>query len=112
MCSIQTIASPRPRSDLDCFDQAVGFLVGEAAADLVEQQHARLGRERARKLQPLAIEQPERFRPAIGDVQHLAKLKRLDAALVSALTRQGRRRSSRRRSNFRTRSCRRTGRGI
>ena len=35
-------------------------MLGQAAGDLVEQQHARPGRERARELQPLALEQGER----------------------------------------------------
>ena len=38
--------------------------VGEAGSDLVEQQHLRVGRERAGELEPLAVQQAERSRPA------------------------------------------------
>src|ERR1019366_6953233 len=51
---------------LDRFDQAVGFLVSQAAADLVEQQYARLGRNRPRQFQSFAIEKTERFGSAVG----------------------------------------------
>ena len=67
MCSIQTIAMPRALQLADRLDELVRLRVGQAAADLVEQQHRRVGRERPRELEPLAVEQPERLGAAVGE---------------------------------------------
>ena len=56
MCSIQTIAMPRRFQFEDDVDQFVRLGVGQAAADLVEQQHGGAGRERAGEFEPLAID--------------------------------------------------------
>ena len=40
-------------------DERATFMLGQSACDFVEQQHARLGRQRARELKPLAIEQSQ-----------------------------------------------------
>ena len=47
-------------------DQVGAFALGQPAGDLVEQQQARLGGERARQLQPLALEQRQRAGAAVG----------------------------------------------
>ena len=59
-----------------------GLCVRQAAADLVEEEHARVGRERARELEPLAVEQAERLGGPVGPVAETAELERVDAALV------------------------------
>ncbi len=59
MCSIQTIATPAAVHLADRRDELVGLGIGQAGADLVEQQHHRAGRERPRQLEPLAVEQAE-----------------------------------------------------
>ena len=52
-------------------------MLGQAAGDLVEQEELRLRRERARELEPLAVEQREppgervRVPPEPGAVEHL-----------------------------------------
>ena len=51
---------------LDQRDQRAAFVLGQAAGDLVEQQHARAGGERAGQLQPLAVEQREAAGAAVG----------------------------------------------
>ena len=51
----------------DDVDQFARLGVGQSAADLVEQQHGGIGGERARELEPLAIEQAERFGAPVGD---------------------------------------------
>ncbi len=68
MCSIQTTAMPRERTCRIVLDELVYLVLGEPARDLVEQQDLRVGRERPRELEPLALEQGqrpgERVRPA------------------------------------------------
>ena len=66
----------------DRADQFLRLGVGQPAADLVEQQQRRLGRQRARELQPLAVEQAERFGGPVGDAGHAAQLERRDGALI------------------------------
>ncbi len=57
MCSIQMMADG-PRVDLlQRVDQLEHFGFGEPTGDLVEQQDLGLGREGARQLEPLAVEQ-------------------------------------------------------
>ena len=65
MCSIQMIAIPRLRSSLMVPTSSIASAVREAAADLVEEQHLRVGRKRACELEPFAIEQA-RDRPPGG----------------------------------------------
>ena len=56
-----------PRVDgADRLDQLVRIRLGEAAGDLVEQQQARIGGERARHFQPLAVEQRQRAGETVG----------------------------------------------
>ena len=110
MCSIQTIAMPAPRELADRRDELVRLGVGEPGADLVEQQQPRLGRERARELEPLAVEQAERLgRP----VRERASARRASSDLDAAVRRRRgcaarRRPPTRRRTRSRTPSCRRT----
>ena len=66
----------------DRADQLLRLGVGQPAADLVEQQQRRLGRQRARKLEPLAVEQAERLGAAVGDAGHAAQLERRDGVLI------------------------------
>ena len=47
-------------------DQHRGIRFGQAAGDLVEQQQARMGRERARQFEPLAIEQRQAAGERVG----------------------------------------------
>ena len=63
----------------DRLDQLARLGVRQAGADLVQQQHDRVGRERPRQLEPLAVEQAERLRAAVGGVEHAADLERVDA---------------------------------
>ena len=56
----------------DQIDQRHAFVLGQAAGDLVEEQHARLRGERARQLEPLAVEQRERAGEAVGLVGEAA----------------------------------------
>ena len=44
-----------------------GLGVGQAAADFVEQQRLRIGGERARQFEPLAVDEAERLGPPVGD---------------------------------------------
>ena len=67
MCSIQTIAMPRALEFEDDVDQFVRLGVGQAAADLVEQQHRGVGRQRAGELEALAVDEAERLRAPVGD---------------------------------------------
>ena len=67
MCSIQTIATPLRLQLEDDVDELVRLGVGQSAADLVEQQHGRAGRERAGELQALAVDQAERLGAPVGD---------------------------------------------
>jgi len=62
--------------------EARGLRVGQAGSDLVEQEHGRAGRDCARELEPLAVEQAEAFRRAIREVEHLAQLDGFDRAVV------------------------------
>ncbi len=111
MCSIQTMAMPRRRRFLDGVDQFARLAVGQAAADLIEQQHARPGRQRAGQLQPLAVEQAERFGAPVGERQHAAQPQRLRCTRSHASPCAGRRSGWRRPTDSRTPSCRRTGAG-
>ena len=66
MCSIQTIVRPLLWIALDRLDQLVAFALRQPAGDLVEQQQPRIGGERARHLQPLAVEQRQRAADPVG----------------------------------------------
>ncbi len=61
-------------------DQLARLGVGQAAADLVEQQHHRISRQRARQLEALAVEQAEGLGAAVRQAQHAAQLYGFDAA--------------------------------
>src|SRR5690242_6325853 len=63
-------------------DQRRAFMLGEAASDLVEQQHLWAGRERAGELQALAVEQGERAGEAVRLVGKPAALQDFGAAIV------------------------------
>ena len=71
-----------PPDGADQLDQREAFVLGQAARDLVEQQHARLRRQRARELEPLAVEQRERARGTVRLVGERALLEQLDAARI------------------------------
>ena len=66
-------------------DEFVGLGVGEAAADLVEQQHRGAGRERAGEFEPLAVDEAERLGAPVGDPRHGGERKRVDRLLIGAL---------------------------
>ena len=109
MCSIQTIAMPRAAQLADRLDQLVRLRVGQAAADLVQQQHGRVGCERARQLEPLAVEQPERLGAPVGERRACRTVSSASIdAPVGAPRACARRRRSPPRARSRTRSCRRT----
>ena len=82
MCSIHTIAMPRRLQLEDRADQFLRLGVGQPAADLVEQQQRRPGRQRAGELEALAVEQPERLGGPVGDRDHAAQLERSDGAVI------------------------------
>ena len=72
----------------DHVDEFVRLGVGQAAADLVEQQHCRAGGERARELQPFAVDQAERLGAPIGEAGHAGQRQRLDGARVGRVALQ------------------------
>ena len=67
ICSIQTMAMPRRLSSRIDVDEFARLAVGQAAADLVEQQHRGIGGERARQFEALAVDQAERLGAPVGD---------------------------------------------
>ena len=67
---------------VDQIDQRGGLVLDQTAGDLVEQQHAGPGGERAGKLQALAIEQRQRAGAAVGLVGEAAALEQSGAAGV------------------------------
>jgi hypothetical protein len=69
-----------PVQHADGLDQLGSVAVSQAAADLVEQQHDRIGGKCPRQLEPFAIEQAERLGAAIGQLDHAAQAQRIDAA--------------------------------
>ena len=66
----------------DGVDQLARLGVGQAAADLVEQQQVGIARERAGQFEPLAVEQAERLGAAVGDAHHAAELDGVDRLVV------------------------------
>src|SRR5215469_9292239 len=64
-------------------DQVPTFVFGEPAGDFVEEQHLRIGRQRARQFQPLAIEQSETAGQPVGFAGKPAAGQDRHAALVS-----------------------------
>ena len=99
---------PRARSSRIVATSSLGLGVGQAAADLVEQQHRRVGGQRPGELEPLAVQQPEALGAPVGQLDQAAQLQHLDAPRVGAAARAARRRTRRRRARSRTPSCRRT----
>ena len=81
MCSIQTIAMPR------AFNSRMMSTSSFASASVSpppissKQQHGRVGRERARKLKALAIDESEGLRASVGDSRHAGQRKRFDCRL-------------------------------
>ena len=73
MCSIQTIGDAAPLELEDDVDQFARLGVGQAAADLVEQQRRRAGRQRAGEFEALAVDQAERLGAAVGDAGHAGR---------------------------------------
>ena len=65
-CSIQIIVTPRALMRLQLLDQLLRLVLGEAAGDLVEQQQLRPRRQRARQLEPLAVEQRQAAGRLVG----------------------------------------------
>jgi len=86
--------------------QRRAFMLGQAAGDLVEQEHARLRGQSARELEPLAVEQREAAGKLVGLAGKGAALQQLDAAAVRHPSRAGRRRTPPPPRGSRTRSCR------
>ena len=66
----------------DRSDQLGRLRVGQPAADLIERQHRRRGRERARRLQTPAVEPSRRVRPAVRRGEHSTQAQRVDRAIV------------------------------
>src|SRR5262249_58319523 len=66
----------------DQVDQRLAFVLGQAAGHLVEQEHARLRSERARQLEPLAVEEREAAGGPIGLGCEATLLDELDAARI------------------------------
>jgi len=54
-------------------NEFVRFGIGEAGADLVEEQHARFRAERAREFEPFSVEQAQRRRLPVSDAEHPAE---------------------------------------
>ena len=67
----------------DGLDEAVDLALGEAAGDLVQQQHLGVAGERASQLQALAVQQRQRPGRLVGLGGEPGQLERLDAALVA-----------------------------
>src|SRR5262249_3205431 len=67
---------------LDELDEGDAFGLGQPAGDLIEQEDARRGRERARKLEPLAVDQRERAGVTVGLVGEAALVEQLHAAAI------------------------------
>ena len=65
---------------VDEIDQRRGLVLDQAAGDLVEQQHARAGGERAGEFQALAVEQRQAAGAAVGLVGEPAALEQPGAA--------------------------------
>ena len=96
MCSIQMIVRAAGVDAADRLDQLVAFALGQPAGDLVEQQQPRIGGQRARQLQPLAVEQRQRAGDAVGARDQSRSLEDLgagvdDVALAPALAEARRR---------------------
>src|SRR5262249_7794745 len=66
----------------DQVDQRRAFVLGQSAGHLVEQKHARLRGERARQLEPLAVEEREAAGGPIGLGCEAALLDELDPARI------------------------------
>ena len=81
-CSIQTIETPLRLTSRDQLDQRVAFALGQSAGDFVEQEHARIGGERPRQLQPLAVEQRQAAGAAVGFAGKPAAFENIHAALI------------------------------
>ncbi len=82
MCSIQMIETPAAADVADQLDQRAAFVLGQPAGDLVEQQNARLGGERAGELQPLAVEQRQAPAGRLALSRERAVAEHLDAARI------------------------------
>src|SRR4029450_7944918 len=65
----------------DQLDERLAFVLGQAACHLVEQKHARLARQCAGKLKPLAVEQTETARGPVCLVRQPALLEQCDTSL-------------------------------
>ena len=72
---------------LDCVDQFGSFGIGQTATNLVQQQDDRIGGDGTCQFQALPVQEPERFGAPISDLQHAAKLQRVDAAVISLIAR-------------------------
>ena len=79
MCSIQTIVIPAAAERLDRLDELEHLGLGQPAPDLVEEEDARLGDERPRELEPLALEQRQLARRRVRLAEQPRLLERLDA---------------------------------
>ncbi len=66
-------------------DERRAFVLGEAAGDLIEQEHARAGRQRARQLKPLAIEQRKAPGERVGLAGERAPFEQIDAMAIDVL---------------------------
>ncbi len=107
-CSIQMIDTPWRLTSRTSSTSATHSCSVKTARDFVEQQHCRIGRQRPRQLEPLAIEQREARRRTVGRTGEPALFEDFHAALVGivfALPSAERRGDD---EDFRKRSCRRT----
>ncbi len=57
----------------DRLDQLARLAIGQAAADLVEQQQRGAGGEGSGQFEALAVEKTERLGGAVGELQHAAQ---------------------------------------
>ena len=81
-------------------DQRVGFMLGQAAGDLVEQQQLGIERQRAGELEALALQQGQRPGRHVGAADELGQLQHLRRSARSCRARAGARRRSRRPAEF------------
>ena len=83
MCSIQMMEMPSRVEVLDRLDEDLDLGLGEPAGDLVQEQDGGVAGERARELEPLAVEQRQRAGLLVGLGREPRELQRLHAALVA-----------------------------
>ena len=74
------MASAAPLELEDDVDEFARLGVGQAAADLVEQQRRGAGGERAGEFEALAVDEAKRLGAAVGDAGHAGRRRAISAA--------------------------------